>query len=429
MQCTRWSQPARRNKNRARIVAAAGLVGATLLGAAPSARADTAYGFGWNILGELGNGTTTNATTPTPFSVLDNSVTAIGAGAAHSLLVDNGVLYTAGYNQFGQLGNGTADTSSHPLPMTTSGLISGVTAVKGGYLFSLAIANGGVYFFGGSLRGEAGNGAAPGGEVTVPTLINTLSSGVTAIAAGEINAVAIKNGALYAWGDDAAGQVGNGATIDGITVPPDVTTPYAVPSMASGVTSIASGYQHALAVMNGAAYAFGFNNYGQLGINGNTGESVSSAYSTPQPVVGLPAGIPVTSVTAGNNSSMALVQGVVYAWGQNEYGQLGNGTTSGVTAGNQTPTAVTGITGFITNVVYGTYSAYALGADGTLWTWGRNNYGQLGIGSMTDQNTPQQILPPAGMVFTSVAAGGYTFHAVVTEAAAPSSWAVDSSGN
>ena len=103
--------------------------------------ADGAESWGNNFYGQLGNGTTTNSSTPVAVSGLSSGVTAIAAGGNHSLAIQNGAVYAWGYNGFGQLGNGTT-TFSESTPVAVSGLSSGVTAIAGGGEYSLAIQNG-----------------------------------------------------------------------------------------------------------------------------------------------------------------------------------------------------------------------------------------------------------------------------------------------
>ena len=111
---------------------------ATML-AVPYARADVVYDWG---SGELGNGTTTNSSSPIAVSSLSSGVTAIAAGALHSLAVQNGGVYAWGYNGDGQLGDGTTTLRSSPVAVI--GLSSGVTSVAAGDNHSLAVRNGGV---------------------------------------------------------------------------------------------------------------------------------------------------------------------------------------------------------------------------------------------------------------------------------------------
>ncbi len=438
MKCIAWSETAPFNNRRACLAVATGLVTAALLASAPIiARGDTAYAFGLNECGEadngmsgFGNSTYSSPTSPSLMLNLDSHVIAVGAGGAHNMVVDNGALYGVGNYNYGQLGDGrsayTASTLQVSITPTACLLLtSGVTKVDCGTFFTAAIANGAVYTFGGNSAGCLGNGG--NGNTATPTLTANpaLDSGVSAISCGRQNMMAIKNGALYDWGYNGLGQIGDG-TIDtdanGNQNPNytnhDALTPELISSMSSGVTAIASAYYHSLAVKDGAAYAWGNNQFGQIGTNSNTGPTAD--FLTPTAVVGLPTGLPVSAVAGGQYHSMALVTGTVYVFGNNNYGQLGNGSASMST--NATPAIPTGITGFITDVQAATNSCYALDADGSYWSWGSNSVGQLGVGNQTDQYTPVHVMPPSGQVFTSIDAGPGSSGVVVTTTVAPSKW-------
>jgi alpha-tubulin suppressor-like RCC1 family protein len=202
------------------------------------------------------------------------------------------------------------------------------------------------------------------------------------------------NGAVYAWFDDDAGQLGNGL------VGSEAGSPTPIPSqMPSGTTSfaVAAGQSHSLAVTStGAVYAFGFNGRGQLG----TGSTVNS----PIPVQSsLPSGVQITAVAAGWDDSLALTStGSVYAWGMNKYGELGDGTYHQRT----TPVLVhfpAGVT--IVSIAAGQYHSLAVSSTGTVYAWGYNGYGQLGNGTTVNSNLPGAVSLPAGEVATSVGAG------------------------
>ena len=373
--------------------------------AAPRARADAVVAWGQNEVGELGNGTTNINPNPTPGAVTGMSigVTAITAGGGHGLALQNGGLYAWGDNSYGQLGNGTTINSSTPVALTGV-LSSGVTAIAAGGGDSFALQNGGLYAWGSNGVGELGNGTTTDSHSPV-ALTGVLSSGVTAIAAGGAHSLAVQNAGLYAWGYNSNGQLGNGTTTSS-------TTPVALTGvLSSGVTSIAAGTRYSLAVQNGGLYAWGNNRAGQLG-NGTTTDS-----NTPVALTGvLSSG--VTAIAAGGDDrinthtpdtyySLAVQNGNVYAWGDNVSGQLGDGTTTNrLTPEEIDPTDLYNIV----SVAAGHDSSYALCSDGSLWVWGDNGWGQLGLGtSTTDYLTPQQLLPPSGYVYTSISAnfGGY----------------------
>ena len=181
--------------------------------------------------------------------------------------------------------------------------------------------------------------------------------------------------ALYAFGDNTDGALGNGTTTDAY-VPTVITLPGGVTPTAG-----AAGGDHSLVIgSNGVLYAWGLGTDGQLG-NGTTTSS-----STPVQV-SLPAGVVPVAVAAGDDHSLALgSNGTLYAWGYNGYGQLGNGTKTN----EDTPVTVTFPSGVkATAIAAGTNFSLALGSDGNVYAWGDGNLGALGHGKQKRRRAPR----------------------------------------
>ncbi|MDX6230750.1 MAG: hypothetical protein QOI76_4140 [Frankiales bacterium] len=191
-----------------------GLTGITAIAAGSATgyalRSDgTVWSWGWNVEGELGNNSITNATSPVQVSDL-TGVTKIGAGYTNGYAIAaGGTLWAWGYGGHGELGNG--GTSSSTTPVQVLGL-TGITAVTGGVSTSYALrADQTVVAWGRNLNGELGNGG--GANSKVPVVVTDLT-GVTAIAAN-FSAYALRaNGTVWSWGNNLAGSLGNGTTAD-----------------------------------------------------------------------------------------------------------------------------------------------------------------------------------------------------------------------
>jgi alpha-tubulin suppressor-like RCC1 family protein len=174
------------------------------------------------------------------------------------------------------------------------------------------------------------------------------------------------------WGIDTSGQLGDG-TLTSRDVPGTVN------GLTSGVLQVAAGGGHALAITTGGIlWAWGANEHGQLG------DSTETARSTPVQVVTGQSGF--RQVAAGFDHSLALKSdGTVWAWGGDNFGQLGIGV---IASSRPTPVEVPGLTG-ITRVAAGMWDSLALRSDGTVWAWGTS--GTLGNGSTVNSSVPVQV--------------------------------------
>ncbi|MBI3041677.1 MAG: Ig-like domain repeat protein, partial [Betaproteobacteria bacterium] len=165
---------------------------------------------------------------------------------------------------------------------------------------------------------------------------------------------------------------------------------------------------HTLAVRtDGTLLAWGGNQYGQLG------DGTTTSRTLPVRVQGLPGGLSVLSTASGERNSYALMSdNTVWAWGYNGNGQLGNGTTSPSTPPNQ----VNVLTG-VSAIAAGQYHALALKSDGTVWGWGYNGSGQLGNGNTTQQLAPVQVqgLPVVTGGAIAIAAGESSSYALMAD--------------
>ncbi|GAM08126.1 ultraviolet-B receptor UVR8 [Geobacter sp. OR-1] len=373
------------------------------------------YTWGGNESGQLGNGNTNNSSSPVkvPLGFAGYSGNGVSVGSNHTLAFQKYSTVRAwGFNRYGQLGNGlTADnqTPNSSVPVTvrkygTTASLSGITAVAAGGYFSLALdRNGTVWSWGKNDHGQLGrlsnqntfgNYSSQMADKVVVAAVSSPLSGVTAIAAGGSHALALKSdGTVWGWGYNQWGQVGDGLPRD----KPNRFYPALVqfldnPDRAVNVVKIAAGGSHSLALdSDGYIWAWGYNYFGQLG-NGVHGENIFSEIPVKITIPGLTS---AALIAAGASHSLAYdpVSDVLYAWGYNVFGQLGDGTTEN----RYTPVAIANfrlkaVTGILPPTISAAWDhSHARMADGTLWSWGENSSGQLGVGNQTNQFRPVQV--------------------------------------
>jgi alpha-tubulin suppressor-like RCC1 family protein len=330
--------------------------------------------------GALGDGSTGASDVPVPVCAVGatspcseeskqlKEVVAIAAGSEHSVaLLKNGTVVAWGAIAFGGLGDGTENRSNVPVRVCAVGTptpkekkekgeapgcpggpyLEGVTAIAAGDRFSLAVSNGTVLSWGEeSSAGYLGDGStefpqerfapgrvcATGPQVPCPT--GPYLTGASAVSADSTNALALLgSGKVMAWGDNEDGQLGNGTEAKS-DVPVEVSGLSGATAIAAGGTLINGGNPHMLALLeNGTVKAWGDNEFGQLGQGMTTppGPEECGSFKTPcskKPVT--VSGLSkVTAIAARGNHSLAIEQGEIFAWGKNSSGELGDGSSEG----------------------------------------------------------------------------------------------------
>ena len=347
----------------------------------------TVQASGWNDYGQLGDGTTGGVARTVQVVGLTD-VVAVAAGLSHSIAVkSDGTVWTWGRNDYGQLG---IEGGDRPTPVQAPGL-SGVVAVAAGYQHSLAIRDDGTVWAWG--RNDSSQLGVSGPSSSTPAQVGTLSA-VVAVAGGVFHSLALKSdGTVWAWGANGQGQLGRGAIGDPPATPTPVQVVDGFGGYLSGVKKIATTSSHNLAVKaDGTVWAWGANSYGQLG-NGVLGTGTDSG--APVQAAGLTG---VVDVAAGDGHSVALeADGTVWTWGHNGYGQLGTGARD---APHPTPTRVGGFSGVVT-ISAGGLSTLALQSQAGGMAWGNNAFGQLGNGTNTIGRTPVQVNTLSGLAAIS----------------------------
>jgi alpha-tubulin suppressor-like RCC1 family protein len=195
-------------------------------------------------------------------------------------------------------------------------------------------------------------------EIPLPNTVDARQ-----VASGSQHSLALtKQGTIWVWGDNGSGQLGIRWTRLRTYPPTALASP-------TNVSAIAAGKTMSFAVCrDGSLWAWGENNYGQLG------DGTTINRDQPTQIVTL---AHVRVVAAGDAFTLAVTaDGSVWSWGRNNVGQLGHGTISQQEA---TPRQINGLSN-ITSIVAGPQSALARDTDGNLWAWGANDYGQLGLG-------------------------------------------------
>lgn len=282
-----------------------------------------------------------------------------------------------------------------------------VVSVWGGARATIVLkSDGTVWTWGANFDGKLGIGADPNTlslssvpvEVHGPGGVGFFNS-VTAVMGGEIHNVALKSdGTVWAWGWNAFGQLGNGTTNDAWT--PVQTGLTAVPPLTSVVKLGGRPYFTLAVKSDGTIWAWGMNQYGQMG-NG----TVNSPLTTPQVTVpvmvsnSLPGG-PINhplQVTCGYQFGAALAtNGTVWTWGSGTHGELGQGTPTT----SYKPAQVPGLTNIIA-ISGGWFHILALNSDGAVWAWGNNSKGELGDGTTANRSNAVQVLNVSNIVSVS----------------------------
>ncbi|HVM49877.1 MAG TPA: hypothetical protein VMU04_17745 [Candidatus Acidoferrum sp.] len=411
------------------------------------------FGWGDNSFGELGNDTY-GGICVLPISgssagvLAGRTVVALAAGGAHTLaLCADGTLAAWGYNNLGQLGNGTGGVSGAfsdvPVQVSADPGVSAlygkrVVAIAAGVGYSLALCSDGtVAAWGRNEVGELGDNTTA--TRLVPVAVNTdpgtsalFGKTVIAISAGTDHSLALcSDGTVAAWGDNAGGFLGDNSTTTRLA-PVAVNTDAGVSALSrKTVVAISAGGWHSLALCSdGTIASWGDNERGELGDNTTIQRIVPVAVNTDYGLSALHGKV-VTAIAAGWSHNLALCSdGTLAAWGDNVFGMLGDNSTTSrpMPVGVDTDVGTSVLYGrTVKSIAAGEYHSVALCADGTVATWGFNCGGMLGDGTVTQRSAPVRVntSPLASdQRFTCATTGPAAAHTVALVAGPPACAAV-----
>ena len=347
--------------------------------------------FGIGPCGKLGDGTTTQRQEPVQVHGPGNvgyldSVTAIMGGEHHNLaLRADGTVWAWGGNFVGQLG--TANFVNTETPVQVSGLVS-VTKLGGRGYHSLAVeANGSVWAWGWNNDGQLGHdtsGQLCSSSLTptcsnVPVQVVEISNPLTVTGGGFFSLALMPDHTVMGWGANGRGELGDGTEITR-------AAPVQVSAVLSHVVNISAGWDHAVALTaDGRVWTWGDNTFGQIG-NGLTS---TKGVTIPFEVPGL---TNVVGVSGGDRFTGILkADGTVWTWGWNGFGQLGDASFTD----RSSPVRVSGLNQ-VKLFAARDYHDLAVKDDGTVWDWGSGLNGELGNNSIASSDVPVQVIFPPG---------------------------------
>lgn len=318
--------------------------------------------WGRNDRGQLGDGTRSSIAMPVHVVGL-LGVTVVAAGELHSCAISAGEVWCWGSNERGQLGDATNVDS--PVPVRASSLDDAVALGLGEYHSCAQTGGGDVWCWGANTEGQLGDGTTT--DRNVPAPVSGVAEAKQLAVDGHHSCAQSRDGSVRCWGSNEFGQLGLGSDAERYTTPQPI-------GWLTRARSIAAGGDHLCGLgIDRAVRCAGFNDHGQLG------DGTRKDRRLPVTVAGLRG---VDHIVAGEWFTCASQRGghELRCWGRNEQGELGR-------EGDDTeprPGPPTQVGGRILHIAAGERHACAQTADGCLWCWGSNEYGQLARGDGDD---------------------------------------------
>ncbi|KAI9906924.1 hypothetical protein PsorP6_004192 [Peronosclerospora sorghi] len=310
-------------------------------------------------------------------------------------------LFSCGQNNYGELGMGHCNPTSklEPVPLFSTKSVRHMAG--GNEVLVVVMKDGTVVTCGLNKNGQCGHGTFQERVLTASPVRGLAGIDVSMVAAAngcEHMLAVASDGAVYSWGYNDHGQLGLGTTIS------KSHTPRRIESLCETyqITMAAVSYHHSAVVSsNGELLTFGMNDCGQLGLNHTHHQH------TPQWVYALASHV-ITKVACGLYHTVAITKGgEVYTFGKNDYGQLGLGHARNMKVPTLVKTSLWENDEKIVAVSCGYYHTVTISEKGKLLTWGRNDYGQLGIGSKDHKNSAQSVPLPLSSKIQSASCGCY----------------------
>ncbi len=357
---------------------------------------DTLYACGDNIYGVVGDNTLVDRSTPRQEFSGSNNWKQVALGSNHAIAIKtDGTLWTWGLGSSGELGDNSNQARSTPRQISAGATrITGWRQVSGGFASSAALRDDGTLWVWG-LNDFGQLGLNDRVNRTTPTQEFTSSTIWKQVSCGTYHFSAIKtDGTLWTWGRDDQGQLGQNSSDGGVSGTNSRSTPRQISAGASGITGwkqVHSGFINTAAIRtDGSLWVWGG------GFYGTNGDNTTITRSSPRQIsAGATRITGWKQVTCSSFNTAAIrYDGTLWSWGSNNYGQVGDNTNSGGVSGTNSRSTPRQEFTSSTNWKYVSSKRFNISAvkhDGTLWAWGANDQGQVGDNtSANNRSTPRQ---------------------------------------
>jgi len=332
------------------------------------------FSWGRNSFGELGLGNTTKYSSPKQVGALTNWLSTTAGNYTCLVIKTDGTLWTWGRGTHGQLGLG--NTTSYSSPKQVGALTNWSSTSNGRYAVIATKTDGTLWSWGNNYVGSLGLGNTT--YYSSPKQIGALTTWLRVAMSGYGASYAITtSGAIYSWGNNYYGELGRGTSGGGT----NTSSPVQVGALTNWLNLACGRYFVLVTKTDGTLWGWGRNNTGQLGLGNRTD------YSSPKQIGALTTW---STISGSESYSTAITtSGTLYVWGNNANGQLGLGNTTYYSSPKQVGSLTTwsklgdGPTKDNFNI--------SIKTDGTLWSWGNNSNGQLGLGNTTNYSSPKQV--------------------------------------